>query len=43
MPRVIEDLLYRHPDIDKVSVVGMPDPVMGERACAYVVPIPLRQ
>jgi non-ribosomal peptide synthetase component E (peptide arylation enzyme) len=21
-----------------VAIVGMPDPVMGERACAYVVP-----
>lgn len=40
MPGEIENILYRHPNIDKVSVVGMPDPMMGERICAYVVPKP---
>jgi len=40
MPGEIENILYRHPNIDKVSIVGMPDPVMGERICAYVVPRP---
>jgi cyclohexanecarboxylate-CoA ligase len=34
----IEDLLFEHPDIADVAVVGMPDPVMVERICAYVVP-----
>ena len=24
----------------EVAVVAMPDPAMGERACAYVVPAP---
>ncbi len=33
----IEDLLSEHPSIDEVAVVGYPDPVLGERACAFVV------
>jgi 2,3-dihydroxybenzoate-AMP ligase len=35
---VIEKLIDRHPDIAAVAVVAMPDPLMGERACAYVQP-----
>lgn len=38
VPSEMEDLIRRHPDVDRVAVVGMPDPKMGERACAYVVP-----
>jgi len=33
----IENLLYRHPAIRQVAIVGVPDPRLGERACAYVV------
>ncbi|WP_320669105.1 AMP-binding protein [Patulibacter defluvii] len=33
----IEDLLIEHPAIEEVAVVGAPDPVLGERACAFVV------
>jgi acyl-CoA synthetase (AMP-forming)/AMP-acid ligase II len=36
--REIEDLLADHPDVAEVSVVGLPDPDTGERACAVVVP-----
>jgi cyclohexanecarboxylate-CoA ligase len=36
----IENLLYRHPDVQEVSIVAMPDPRLGERACAFVVPKP---
>jgi cyclohexanecarboxylate-CoA ligase len=36
----IEGLLFRHPDVQAVSIVGMPDPRLGERACAFVVPRP---
>ena len=36
-PSEIEGLLITHPDIREAVVVGMPDPVMGERVCAYVV------
>jgi acyl-CoA synthetase (AMP-forming)/AMP-acid ligase II len=33
----IEDVLYSHPKVGDVAVVGLPDPVTGERACAVVV------
>ncbi len=32
----IEDLLSANPKIDSVAVVGMPDPRLGQRACAYI-------
>ncbi len=32
----IENLLYRHPAIREVAIVGTPDPRLGERACAFV-------
>ena len=32
----IEDLLAEHPSVADVAVVGMPDPLLGERACAFV-------
>lgn len=35
---VIEKLIDRHPDVAAVAVVAMPDPMMGERVCAYVQP-----
>ena len=37
-PREIEEFLYGHPDIEDVSVVGVPDPSMGEEVCAWIVP-----
>ena len=33
----IEDLLFAHPDIADVAVLGLPDPDLGERCCAVVV------
>jgi 2,3-dihydroxybenzoate-AMP ligase len=33
----IEQLLHRHPSISDAAVVAMPDAVLGERACAYLV------
>jgi len=39
-PKDIEDLLLEHPKIREVAVVRMPDPIMGEKACAFVVPRP---
>jgi non-ribosomal peptide synthetase component E (peptide arylation enzyme) len=39
-PRLIEDLLIAHPDVAEVAVAAMPDPVLGERACAFVVAKP---
>jgi non-ribosomal peptide synthetase component E (peptide arylation enzyme) len=35
-PREIEDYLLTHPKVTNVAVVPMPDPKMGERACAFV-------
>lgn len=35
--REIEDVLYRHPAIDEVAVLGVPDPVWVERVHAVVV------
>jgi cyclohexanecarboxylate-CoA ligase len=32
----VESLLYHHPSIQDVAVVAMPDPKMGERACAFI-------
>jgi len=34
----VENLLYTHPKIAGVAIVGMPDPRLGERACAVVIP-----
>ncbi len=34
----IEGLLFRHPAVQSVAIVGMPDARLGERACAFVVP-----
>jgi 2,3-dihydroxybenzoate-AMP ligase/mycobactin salicyl-AMP ligase len=32
----IERLIITHPDVEAVAVVSMPDPELGERACAYI-------
>ncbi len=32
----IEDLLYTHPNVIEVAVIGLPDPERGERVCAVV-------
>jgi non-ribosomal peptide synthetase component E (peptide arylation enzyme) len=39
-PLVIEEALSRHPDVQDVAVAPMPDPVLGERACVFVIPMP---
>ena len=33
----VEDVLYEHPDVADVAVIGLPDPERGERACAVLV------
>lgn len=37
-PKELEDLIMTHPSVMEVSVVGIPDAVMGEKACACVIP-----
>jgi 2,3-dihydroxybenzoate-AMP ligase len=37
-PGEVEDALLLHPGIREVAIVAMPDTVMGERVCAFVVP-----
>lgn len=32
----VEDLLYTHPKVRDVAVIGLPDPELGERCCAVV-------
>ncbi|HEV2303824.1 MAG TPA: AMP-binding protein [Stellaceae bacterium] len=35
-PREIEEFLYRHPKVQEVQVVGVPDPRLGEELCAWI-------
>jgi 2,3-dihydroxybenzoate-AMP ligase len=34
----VEDLLLAHPKVRNVAAVAMPDRVLGERTCVYVIP-----
>jgi fatty-acyl-CoA synthase len=36
-PREIEEYLYRHPAIQDVQVIGIPDAKYGEELCAWIV------
>ncbi|WP_338598977.1 AMP-binding protein [Sulfolobus tengchongensis] len=36
MPREVEEVIYQHPAVDEVAVVGMPDQYRGETVIAYV-------
>ncbi|MDQ0381411.1 AMP-binding protein [Amycolatopsis thermophila] len=36
----VENLVYQLPSVRQVAAVAMPDPVLGERVCLYVVPKP---
>ena len=37
VPGEVEAVLIEHPRIDRVAIVALPDPRMGERACACVI------
>ena len=39
-PREVEEVLFRHPDVQQVAVVGVPHGYGGEIAKAFVVPRP---
>jgi 2,3-dihydroxybenzoate-AMP ligase len=36
----IENLILAHPAVQNVACVPMPDPLLGERTCAFVIPQP---
>ena len=36
-PKDVEEVIYRHPAVREAAVVGVPDTMMGEEVCAYVV------
>ena len=38
----VENLILSHDGVHMVAVVAMPDPVLGERSCAFVIPKPGR-
>lgn len=42
-PREIEEFLYRHPQVQDVQVVGVPDAKYGEELCAWIVAKPGQQ
>jgi len=42
-PREIEEFLYRHPKVQDVQVVGLPDRKYGEELCAWIIPKPGQQ
>src|SRR5258707_9433349 len=39
-PRELEELLFRHPSVGDVAVVGLPDPKWGEVVAAFIRPAP---
>ncbi len=39
-PRDVEDLLDAHPGVLQSAIVPVPDPVVGEKACCFIVPRP---
>jgi fatty-acyl-CoA synthase len=39
-PREIEEFLYRHPQVQDVQVVGLPDSRYGEELCAWIIAKP---
>ena len=39
-PREIEEYLYRHPKVQDVQVVGLPDKKYGEELCAWIITKP---
>ncbi len=36
-PRIVEEVLYQHPDIKECAVVGLPDKRHGETVAAFIV------
>jgi 2,3-dihydroxybenzoate-AMP ligase len=34
--REVEELISAHPSVEQVAAVAMPDPILGERVCAFI-------
>ena len=39
-PRELEELLFRHPSVGEVAVLGLPDHKWGEEVAAFIRPAP---
>jgi benzoate-CoA ligase len=39
-PREVESALMEHPAVLEAGVIGVPDEVIGQRICAYIIPRP---
>jgi len=37
-PYEIESFLYTHPQVAEASIIGYPDPKLGEKICAFIIP-----
>lgn len=35
-PREVEELYYKHPKVQEVAVIGLPDAVLGEKSCVNI-------
>ena len=35
--REIEDMLFRHPNVLQVAIIALPDPLLVERSCAFII------
>ncbi|MFP6782660.1 MAG: class I adenylate-forming enzyme family protein [Gammaproteobacteria bacterium] len=36
-PRDVEELLDTHPAVEQSAIISLPDPVLGERACCFII------
>lgn len=39
-PRELEELIFTHPKVRQVAVIGVPDQYFGENSCACIIPKP---
>jgi len=39
-PREVEEILFQHPKVVNVAIVGVPDPRLGEKNCVCIIPKP---